>query len=300
MKTLLLALLFFQLNLAWSAKPGRQWRENHFPNVPLVTHNGKKVHFYSDLIKNKVVAISFIFTSCKGPCPAETANLRQVEKILGDRVGRDVFMYSISIDPETDTPDVLKDYSKKFNAGPGWTFLTGKKEDSTLIREKLGVYSAKNKNEKLADHNISFVVGNEATGRWMKRSPFDNPKVLALLLGTSLQSLPVVKVGKASYASAPSVPSISKGEDLFRSRCISCHSMGKDDGVGPGLADVMTRRDRVWVARWLKDPEQLLVEKDPTALALLARYKKLQMPNLKLNDDEVQALMTFMESFRHF
>jgi protein SCO1/2 len=70
----------------------------------LVTQDGKTVHFYDDVIKNKVVAISFIFTKCRGPCPAETASLRKVEQLLGERMGRDVFMYSISIDPEHDRP----------------------------------------------------------------------------------------------------------------------------------------------------------------------------------------------------
>ncbi len=98
---------------------GSPWGKNYFPNVPLVTHEGKKVRFFDDLIKDKVVMINFIYTSCPDTCPLETARLAQVEKILGDRVGRDVFMYSISIDPERDTPEVLKAYAQRYQAGAG-------------------------------------------------------------------------------------------------------------------------------------------------------------------------------------
>ena len=121
---------------------GSIWGADYFPNVPLVSHEGKTVRFFDDLIKDKVVVINFIFTSCPDFCPLETARLREVQKILGDRVGQDVFMYSITIDPDFDTPEVLKRYAERFEAGPGWLFLTGKKADITLLRSKLGLYSA--------------------------------------------------------------------------------------------------------------------------------------------------------------
>ena len=100
---------------------------DHFPNIELMTQDGKKVHFYDDLIKDKIVAINLIYTHCQYSCPLETARLAQVQRILGDRVGKDIFFYSISIDPEHDTPAELKAYAEKYHAGPGWTFLTGKK-----------------------------------------------------------------------------------------------------------------------------------------------------------------------------
>ena len=93
--------------------------------MPLVTQDGKKVRFFDDLIKGKVVAINFIFTGCSAACSMETARLRDVQDLLGDRMGKDVFFYSISIDPDNDTPEALKHYADKFKVGPGWTFLTG-------------------------------------------------------------------------------------------------------------------------------------------------------------------------------
>jgi cytochrome oxidase Cu insertion factor (SCO1/SenC/PrrC family) len=99
------------------------WGANYFPNVPLVTHEGETIRFFDDLLKDKVVAVNFIYTKCPDTCPLETAQLVRVQNILGDRLGKDVFFYSISIDPDNDTPEVLKEYKKRF--GARWTFLTG-------------------------------------------------------------------------------------------------------------------------------------------------------------------------------
>ncbi len=281
---------------AWAAPADSPWGANYFPNVPLVTQDGKAVRFYDDVIKGKVVAISFIFTHCKDACPTETANLRRVQKSLGERVGRDIFFYSISIDPEHDTPATLKEYAGKFSAGPGWTFLTGKKADILLLRKKLGLYREAGRGEKLAGHSVSIIVGNEATGQWIKRSPFDEPKMLAHLLGTSLQTYRVPREGQVSYAQAPDAPKRSQGEDIFRSRCSSCHSLGADDALGPGLAGVTKKRDRAWLVRWLKTPDKMLAENDPIARELFNRYKQLPMPNMRLDDAEADALISYMEA----
>lgn len=285
---------------AWAAPPGSPWGADYFPNIPLVTQDGKTVHFYDDLIKDKVVAISFIYTHCGDTCPLETASLRQVQKLLGDRVGKDVFFYSISIDPKHDTPKVLKEYADRFNIGPGWTFLTGTKADTTLLRKKLGLYREEAEAKKLAEHNVSFMIGNEATGQWMKRSPFDEPKVLAWLLGRKLHNFKVAtSEQQVNYAAAKQLPKIGLGEDLFRSRCDSCHSLSTEDGLGPGLQGVAKRRERAWLTRWLKMPDRMLAEKDPIATDLFKRYKKLPMPNLRLTDSDVEALIKYMENPVH-
>jgi protein SCO1 len=111
-----------------AAQPQR-WAAHEFPNVALTTQDGQRVRFYDDLLKGKSVAIDLIYTDCKDECPLETARLAQVQKLLGDRIGKDLFMYSITIDPKHDTPEVLKDYADKFHVGPGWTFLTGNEGD---------------------------------------------------------------------------------------------------------------------------------------------------------------------------
>src|SRR5690242_10787973 len=112
--------------LALPARASGLGGPEYFGNAPLTTQDGKVVHFYDDLLKDKAVVINLIYTHCSASCPLETAKLAQVQRLLGDRVGKDIFFYSISIDPERDTPKALKAYAQRFHVKPGWLFLTGK------------------------------------------------------------------------------------------------------------------------------------------------------------------------------
>ena len=281
-------------SLVWAAPPGSAWGANYFPNVELVTQDGKKVRFYDDLIKDKVFAINFIYTRCTDSCPLETAALRKVQKALGDRMGKDVVFYSISIDGDRDKPEELKDYAERFNVGPGWTFLTGRKEDVILLRQKLGMYRGDGQAEKaLNEHGISILMGNEHAGQWIKRSPFEETKALVRVLGTRLQTqFATTSTGNPEVARTPAQ---STGEALFRSKCEACHSTGKQEGLGPGLQGVTKMRDRAWLTRWIKTPDKVLAEKDPIAIELYERYNKIIMPNFKLDDAEVETLTKYME-----
>lgn len=275
------------------------WGANYFPNIELVTQKGEKVHFFDDLVKDKVVALNFIYTSCPDACPMETARLVQVQKLLGDRMGKDIFFYSISIDPGHDTPEVLDAYSKKWKTGPGWTFLTGKEEDIVALRKKLGVYDA---DAKRTDHSLSMVIGNQKTGRWMKRSPFENPYVLADQLGSWLSNWSRPADAKRDYADAPQVRNISAGEEMFRARCEACHTVGGGDKteveehrVGPDLLNVGKRRERAWLEKWLMHPDDMLKEGDPIAAKLFTDYKEIKMPNFRLQPGEVDNLLGYIE-----
>lgn len=281
---------------------GTVWGADYFPNIPLVTHTGKTVRFFDDVIKGKVVAINFIYTNCPDMCALETARLREVQRILGDRVGRDVFIYSITIDPERDTPQVLKRYAEKFQVAPGWLFLTGKEADTTLLRKKLGVYNEENRVEKLQEHDLSSVIGNQATGQWMKVSPYENPYVLATQLGSWLHNWKMAPEYKRDYADAPQVRNISKGEEMFRTRCFACHTVGVGDAagtkmrpIGPDLLGVTWKRDRAWLTRWMKEPNKMLAEKEPLAMALLVEYNNVAMPNMGLTDVDIQDLFAYIE-----
>jgi len=280
---------------------GARWGASYFPNVPLVTHEGKSVQFFDDLIKDKVVLINFVYTSCEDSCPLETARLAVVQRILGDRVGRDVFMYSITVDPETDTPEVLKQYAEKFSIGPGWLFLTGKQADLVLLRKKLGLYIA-DLRQDLNDHNTSLMMGNQATGRWMKRSPFENPYFLAEQLGSWLSNWKQPPANQVSYADAPELRKISRGENLFRTRCVACHTIGEGEivdarrQVGPDLLGVTWRRERAWLTRWLAEPQKMLAEKDPIIMGLLAAYGNVSMPNMHLNEIDVTSLLEYLDT----
>jgi len=131
------------------------------------------------------VAINLIYTSCKDECPLETARLVQVQQLLGDRVGRDIFFYSISIDPTRDTPAVLKAYAEKFHVGLGWLFLTGKEDDIKGVAKKLGL--SRRRDALTRDgHSASLMIGDEAGGQWMRNSAVDIPRFLPRRSGISL------------------------------------------------------------------------------------------------------------------
>jgi protein SCO1 len=279
------------------ANASSQWGADYFPNVTLITQDGKPVKFYDDLIKGKIVAIDLIYTQCKDSCPLETARLRQVQRMLGDRVGKDIFFYSISIDPEHDTPEALRDYAEMYNAGPGWLFLTGKKEDILLLGKKLGLYNGPTKSRD--GHTPALLVGNEATGQWMRNSATDNPRFLAIMLGQFMDSYSNGRAAQQTtqndYAKAAAIEVKDPGQYIFASHCAACHSIGHGDRIGPDLAGVTERRDHSWLARYIADPDKLLEEKDPVAVGLFQHYKKVRMPNLRLADVDVQALITFLQ-----
>lgn len=144
---------------------------NYFPNVELQTHDGKKVRFYDGLVKGKLVVFNMMYTVCTGICPVNTASLLSVQRALGARVGKDIFMYSLTLQPELDTPDALREYMKKYDVGPGWTYLTGKRPDMELVRRKLGFYDS----NPIADADISnhtgvLRIGDGARNKWMMTS----------------------------------------------------------------------------------------------------------------------------------
>jgi protein SCO1/2 len=142
-------------------------RELHFPNVLLTTHKGKQVRFYDDLLKDKIVLLNFMYVKCDGVCPGITANLVKVQKILGDRLGKDIFMYSISLKPEEDTPEVLRDYAKAYNVTKGWSFLTGAPADVESLRRKLGFTDPDPAIDAVKSSHIGNVrYGNESLQLW--------------------------------------------------------------------------------------------------------------------------------------
>jgi len=157
-------------------------RRNRFPDVPLVTHEGRNVRFYSDLIKGRTVFLNFLYTVCTAEaiCPLATANLVEVQKILGPRVGRDVFLYSLTLDPKNDTPRVLGSYAKAFGVKPGWTFLTGEKEDIERLRRNLGYVNLDPvKDRDPSQHSGMLRYGIEPLELWGGCPILSRPEVIA-------------------------------------------------------------------------------------------------------------------------
>jgi cytochrome oxidase Cu insertion factor (SCO1/SenC/PrrC family) len=145
------------------AKTPAESAASYFPNHVLLTQDSKEVRFFDDLLKGKTVLINFAFTTCAGVCPPMTANLAKVQQFLGDRVGRDITMITLSVDPALDTPEILKKYAEKFKVKPGWYFLTGKKENLDLVLRKVGGYT-----EDKLQHSSVLIIGNVETGEWTK------------------------------------------------------------------------------------------------------------------------------------
>jgi protein SCO1 len=147
--------------------PRQRMAAAHFPNVTLTTQDGRKVKFYDDLIKDKIVVINFMYAECTGVCPGVTANLARVQRLLKDRVGRDIFFYSITLKPELDSPQKLKAYAAMHGAGPGWLFLTGAPSDIELLRRSLGfTYPDPKEDADKSNHIGNLRYGNEALMQW--------------------------------------------------------------------------------------------------------------------------------------
>ena len=280
-----------------AAADNSRWGANYFPNVVLTTQDGQKVHFYDDVLKGKSVVIDMIYTTCGYACPLETARLVQVQKMLGDRVGKDIFFYSITIDPAHDTPKVLKAYAEKYHVGPGWTFLTGKKSDIELIGKKLGLWNNEPDPNNPDGHTPSVLIGNEPGGQWMRNAATDNARFLANMIGNWLNgwshAAPVD--AKLDYAKAGHIDLSDKGRYIFASQCAACHTIGHGDKIGPDLLGVTKVRDRAWLERFITTPDKMLAEKDPIAIALFKKYNEVNMPNLKMADIDLKNLMDFLE-----
>ena len=280
----------------WNSRDGkaaqeRPWGESYIPNLTVMTQRGKPVKFYDDLVKGKIVIISFIYTSCTDICPLTTARLAQLEEKLGDMVGREIFFISMTVDPERDTPERLKEYAERFGAGPGWSFVTGKPVDIRAINYKFGDRSA-----VLSEHRNEVVIGNDTTGEWQKDSVFSDIDRLAM----TVRSLDpkwhdqVRPPQQAELGSTGTAMSNQPGQILFKKACAPCHTIGVGDRVGPDLRGVTTRRDQPWLEEFIQNPSKMRAKHDPTALALAAAYPAVRMPAIGLAPADAADLISYL------
>ncbi|MBY0226286.1 MAG: SCO family protein [Hyphomicrobium sp.] len=269
------------------------WNETFFPNVPVVTHDGRTLNFYDDLIRDKIVVVNFIYTSCSNICPLVTSRLALVKELLGERFGRDIFFVSITIDPVNDGPDVLRSYARTFRASPGWSFITGTPDNMEIIRTRLGERS-----DVKAEHRNDIMIGNDRTGTWGRDSAFTNTDILAnTILGYDPKLIQPVA---APEAISPDVEAAltsladQQGTYLFVKACSGCHSIGHGDIVGPDLAHLLARRDHAWLRRFLREPDRMRAERDPLTIELDQRYPGARMPNLGLSNSDIDDLFAYL------
>ncbi len=178
-KTVFLSLLslvsLLSLTPAWGqetkAPAADSAAHNYFGDVKLVNQDGQEMRLYTDLMQGKTVVINAMFTSCTGACPVMSGTMEKIQSHLGDRVGKDVHLISISVDPVNDTPAKLKEYAGRFHAKPGWYLLTGSKENVEAALRKLGQWV-----DVPANHQNLYLIGNDRTGLWKKAFALAKPE----------------------------------------------------------------------------------------------------------------------------
>ena len=160
-----------------AAAPGLSWAEDaglpgrasdeaareYFTDLPLQTHTGEEVRFYSDILAGKVVLISGFYTNCPSVSPRQNTVLSRLQDALDERLGHEVFIVSITIDPTRDDVATVAEYAEVFRPRDGWIFLTGKPENVDWVNYKLGQHL-----EYLEDHKGTLLLGNLRTGLWKK------------------------------------------------------------------------------------------------------------------------------------
>jgi protein SCO1 len=224
-----------------------------------------------------------------------TARLAEVKDKLGDAVGRDVFFISISVDPEHDTPEMLKAFADAFGASaPGWQFLTGRPEDIDAINAKFGDRSAA---RGPSSHRNEVLIGNDTTADWERASAINDVTQMVMtirlmdpkfhgLAGTA-QDRPASDTGYYRMSNQP-------GQVLFKKMCAPCHTIGGGDHVGPDLLGVADRRDRAWLSDFIINPAKVLARKDPDALALAARFPGVHMPFIGLGPTDADDVISYL------
>jgi protein SCO1/2 len=176
--------------------------------------------------------------------------------------------------------------------GPGWTFLTGKKEDIVFLGRRLGLYTTPTVNTD--GHIAHLLIGNDAIGQWVRSSALDNPSFQARMIGDFLDNFkhdnPAQQVGSTDGSA---LKNFDKGKYLFGKDCIACHTIGHGDKIGPDLLGVNHVRNRQWLTQIIQHPDQLL-EKDPIATALLKKYN-VRMPNVYVSDIDADLIIRYIE-----
>ena len=158
------------------------------PDVSLVDQDGKKIRFYTDLIAGKIVAVNFVFTTCSTICTPQGARFAELRKLLRDKAGRDIHLISVSIDPQSDTPAKLKAWSEKLGAGPGWTLVTGEKNEVVRLLKSLGAFDV-----DIKRHTPSLLLGNDRDKRWTRAFSLAPAAQLAGLLDGLRKAAPGLK-----------------------------------------------------------------------------------------------------------
>lgn len=287
------AMIAAGVSSALAAPKGARWGAKYFPNHAVQSQDGTVHRFYDDLVKDKIVVINFIYTNCPDICGLQTARLALVQDRIAERLGKSVYIYSISLDPKNDTPAALKKYSEAFGTRPGWLFLTGKPDELHEIRYKLGERS-----RSLAEHRNDVVLGNDHTGQWGRSSVMAN---ISLLVQQIEDMDPKIRQARrpAAYGSKRAkLYKLTKqpGQALFLKACAACHTIGMGQHIGPDLEGVASRRSRDWIVSYMIRPDKMRRQRDPIAMSLRKRFPGVVMPNLGLAKADADDLLVYLDA----
>lgn len=147
------------------------------PDLTLLDQDGKKMRFKSEIIGDRIVAITFTYTTCTTICPVLDGIFIQLQDMLGKRLGKDIRLITMSIDPTTDIPPRMKQYAKRLNAKPGWLFLTGRKPDVDTVLKALDMYSA-----DILNHPPTVFVVDGQKGTWKRMYGFPSPEQIMAVM----------------------------------------------------------------------------------------------------------------------
>lgn len=141
------------------------------PDVAVIDQNGRSLHFYRDLIEKRIVVLAFFYTQCRGVCPIVGRTLADLQSALGDRIGREVFLVSVTLDPRADTPGQLAEWGRRYGVKPGWTLVTGTPDAiDELVRELTGSEA------RPSLHSPVLCILNDRTGEWIRDTGNAAPK----------------------------------------------------------------------------------------------------------------------------
>jgi protein SCO1/2 len=163
-------------------------RQRYFPDVQLVTSEGRPVRFYSDLLKDKIVVLNLMYANCERNCPTITHNLMRVRKLLDEQINHDIFIYSLTLKPEEDTPAKLKEFREMHGVrDPRWVFLTGKPDEVDLLRHLIGFADPDPKvDQDKSKHSGMLRYGNEPMAIWGTCQGNGEPEWIAQEIGFAI------------------------------------------------------------------------------------------------------------------
>lgn len=192
-----LGLLFFPLAGNTQATPGvntvsnnqqseEERARNFFTDTEVIDQNGRKLRFYSDVLRERVVLISFIFTNCEYSCPMLAQKLKQARALMVPAIKDEVWFVTLSVDPERDTPESMKQFAERQGVDEShWIFLTGDKQNVEFLVKKLGQYSP-----DVEAHTTLMLAGNDRTRHWTRVLPMVPPDGIAKQMRSLVEEQP--------------------------------------------------------------------------------------------------------------